>query len=591
MKWLDNTAVETKLITSFILLSLFTAAAGFIGIMNMAGINDSVEEIYKHDLMGISAIKEASIKIVSYDRSIRGMIISSGAERETLRKLVSKYDKEYLDAYEMARPLFTTDNGKDLMTRIAKAYAQKKSVYDHILEIAKSDDQGSRDEALSLVLKGGRDSTNAVINLIAESTKLKEGNAEKFFNQSVAKYESNRLAMIVLITVSVILGLAMGIVMSRSISQPLKQAVNFSDAVANGDLTCNLEIVRKDEVGKLADGLRFMVENLKARIAEAGTKSEQAEYERDKARQATNEAEEARQMAERAKAEGMLHAADKLEGIVQVVTSASEELSAQIEESSRGSEEQSHRVAETATAMEEMNATVLEVANSASNASQTAVQAKNKAEEGSNIVRQVVNGINEVRQQAHEMMADMGSLGKQAEGIGQIMNVISDIADQTNLLALNAAIEAARAGDAGRGFAVVADEVRKLAEKTMHATKEVGDAIRGIQDGTRKNINNVERSGKTIETATLLAGQSGEALKEIVFLVESTSDQVRSIATASEQQSAASDEISHSIEDVRRISYETSESMRQSSKAISELANQTQVLQNLIAEMQFESKV
>ena len=168
------------------------------------------------------------------------------------------------------------------------------------------------------------------------------------------------------------------------------------------------------------------------------------------------------------------------------------------------------------------------------------------------------------------------------------MNVINDIADQTNLLALNAAIEAARAGEAGRGFAVVADEVRKLAEKTMTATKEVGDAIRGIQLGTKKNSENVERSGRTIEEATALANESGDALKEIVSLVESTSDQVRSIATASEQQSSASEEINHSIEDVSRISSETSDAMRQSAQAVGELANQAQVLKNLIDQMKEE---
>jgi methyl-accepting chemotaxis protein len=180
----------------------------------------------------------------------------------------------------------------------------------------------------------------------------------------------------------------------------------------------------------------------------------------------------------------------------------------------------------------------------------------------------------------------MTTLGQQAQGIGQIMNVISDIADQTNLLALNAAIEAARAGDAGRGFAVVADEVRKLAEKTMAATKEVGDAISGIQDGTRKNILNVEQTVGKIDDATVLATKSGESLSEIVVLVDMATDQVRSIAAASEEQSAASEEINRSIEDISRISTETSGAMHQSSQAVVELANQSRVLGGLIEEMQ-----
>ncbi len=297
------------------------------------------------------------------------------------------------------------------------------------------------------------------------------------------------------------------------------------------------------------------------------------------------EAIEARQTAER-KTEGMSAAANRLEDVVEIVTSASEELSAQVEQSSKGAEGQSQRVAETATAMEQMTATVIEVAGSASKAAETTESARRKATDGASVVGEVVKSIGQVQAQAMIMKGDMGILGQQAEGIGAIMNVISDIADQTNLLALNAAIEAARAGDAGRGFAVVADEVRKLAEKTMIATREVGAAISGIQTGTAQNIEHVDQAVRAIEQATTLANTSGEALREIVQLVDQASDQVRSIATASEQQSAASEEISRSIEEVNTISTETAQAMHQAAQAVGELANQSHTLKKLIEEMQ-----
>ncbi|MDO9631730.1 MAG: methyl-accepting chemotaxis protein, partial [Humidesulfovibrio sp.] len=318
---------------------------------------------------------------------------------------------------------------------------------------------------------------------------------------------------------------------------------------------------------------------------EADQKSLEAAEQARLAGIATDEANAAKAQAERAKAEGMMQAATQLEHVVEIISSASEELSAQVEQSSRGTEVQSQRVAETATAMEEMNATVLEVARNASQAADSSGNARAKALDGAKIVGQVVDGIKTIQNVSLTMKTDMGVLGKQAEGIGQIMNVISDIADQTNLLALNAAIEAARAGDAGRGFAVVADEVRKLAEKTQTATKEVGDAISGIQLGTRKNLENVERAVVTVEEATDLANKSGEALQEIVHLVEISTDQVRSIATASEEQSAASEEINHSIEDISRISSETADAMNQSAQAVGELASQAQTLRRLIGEM------
>ncbi|WP_410173090.1 methyl-accepting chemotaxis protein [Desulfovibrio desulfuricans] len=201
------------------------------------------------------------------------------------------------------------------------------------------------------------------------------------------------------------------------------------------------------------------------------------------------------------------------------------------------------------------------------------------------IVNDAVKGIESVHTQSLAIRQDMDVLGKQAESIGQVMGVIADIADQTNLLALNAAIEAARAGDAGRGFAVVADEVRKLAEKTMSATQEVGRAIGDIQAGTRKNILNVEQSASAIEEATKLSIRSGDSLKQILELVHLVNDQVQAIAAASEQQSAASEEINKSVEQVATISAETAQTMENAAHAVDGLAQQAQVLQGLIRDM------
>ncbi|MBO6210560.1 MAG: hypothetical protein J6N99_07705, partial [Schwartzia sp.] len=180
---------------------------------------------------------------------------------------------------------------------------------------------------------------------------------------------------------------------------------------------------------------------------------------------------------------------------------------------------------------------------------------------------------------------DMGTLHEHTQNISQIMNVISDSADQTNLLALNAAIEAARAGEAGRGFAVVADEVRKLAEKTMSSTNDVSSAITAIQGSAQQSVNRMEEALGDVEQATSLAQQSGEALQQIVRNVEDTADQVRAIATASEEQSAASEEINQSITTVNEMSAQTTQAMNEAAKAISDLAQQTERLSALIEEM------
>lgn len=414
-----------------------------------------------------------------------------------------------------------------------------------------------------------------------------------FIGKDRASIEQARMNIVwgIIITASlmILLMAGAGLVLARTLTRPISQATEFARVVAQGRLDETLAVQRKDEVGVLADSLRAMVASLKTKISEAETATTEADKEANNARQAMEEARQAKHMAEQAKSQGMLQAAGQLEGVVTVVTSASGALSSQIEQSNQGAQDQSHRVSEAATAMEEMTATVLEVARNASQAAESSARARDKAQDGSTIVGQVVCGIQQVQTQASELKEDMNVLGKQSESIGQIMDVISDIADQTNLLALNAAIEAARAGDAGRGFAVVADEVRKLAEKTMAATKEVGEAIKGIQSGTRKNMDHVDGTVRTIQEATALAMKSGETLREIVAMVDSAADQVRSIATASEQQSAASEEINRSIELVAAISLETAQGMTRAGQAVTELTSQARVLQTLITEMKTES--
>ena len=293
-------------------------------------------------------------------------------------------------------------------------------------------------------------------------------------------------------------------------------------------------------------------------------------------------AEEATARAESARKEGLLDAATQLEGVVSVIASASEELSAQIEQSSQGAEQQAHRIADTATAVEEMNATVIEVAKNAGAGANLSASAQSKAREGEQITGKCRQAMNEVQSETMELKLSMDALSGHAQAINEIMTVISDIADQTNLLALNAAIEAARAGEAGRGFAVVADEVRKLAEKTMASTQDVGRAIQAIQSSTREGVKRMDMAVDKVNLAAELAANSGDTLTEILALSEQTADQVRSIATASEEQSASSEEIARSVEHVNTIAAETSQAMGEANRAVSELAAQAQNLSRII---------
>ena len=372
--------------------------------------------------------------------------------------------------------------------------------------------------------------------------------------------------------------------------KPLQALERYASAVAGGDFDASLRLTQQNEIGKLAAAFRTMVTALKDKITEATAKERQAQDSAALAQEATAKAEQALLQANSARAQGMLDATEVLHGVVETISEAVRELSDQVAASSDDARRQTDRMGETATAMEQMNTAVADVAQNATQTAATADTAKQKAIEGARRVTEVVAGIGEVQEQALGLKGDMGNLGRQAEGIGQVMAVISDIADQTNLLALNAAIEAARAGDAGRGFAVVADEVRKLAEKTMNATKEVGEAIEDIQHGARKNVDNVNRAVGAIDAATSRAGQSGEALKEIVDLVDLTTDQVRTIATASEEQSSASGEINRSVSEVSALSEKTASGMDYCATVVSKVAEQVQVIRDLIGQMRGESR-
>jgi methyl-accepting chemotaxis protein len=228
-----------------------------------------------------------------------------------------------------------------------------------------------------------------------------------------------------------------------------------------------------------------------------------------------------------------------------------------------------------------MNVSVFEVAQSASRAAQQSEATRERAEQGANIVSNAIESIESLHQHADTMNGAMTQLGSQADEIGTVLGVISDIADQTNLLALNAAIEAARAGDAGRGFAVVADEVRKLAEKTMTATQEVNRAIAAIQQHAVASIQTTQDTMTLVETATSFANESGNALSEIVGLANEAASQIGTIATAAEEQSSTSEQMTRAMEDINILVGSVTTEMQESAQNVKDLSKLAQRLDSL----------
>jgi methyl-accepting chemotaxis protein len=377
--------------------------------------------------------------------------------------------------------------------------------------------------------------------------------------------------------------------LTADVFRPLGRMIGHLQEIGRGNYAARLTVRRRDEVGQVYEALNQTSATLEANLSEIAAKSAEAEHKAAQAEEAAKRAEEATIRAETARVEGMLHAANRLTGVVGIVSAASTELSAQIGESTQGAEHQSGRINETATAVEEMTASVLEIARNAETTARLAEQSKEAAADGGRQMEQVkadVHGISLGFQEVYDSVSD---LSRKADGIGAIAQTIEDIADQTNLLALNAAIEAARAGDAGRGFAVVADEVRKLAEKTMTATKEVGEAVSGIRHGVGGTLTGMDRAKQIIEQSMARTDQAAKGLSSLLDMFAQSSDQVRAIATAAEEQSSATEEINRHIEEINGIASETVDAMREAARAVADLAEQAVVLKELICSLESES--
>ncbi len=372
---------------------------------------------------------------------------------------------------------------------------------------------------------------------------------------------------------------------ASSVANPLGQAVAFAKEVAAGNYNATMQqSTTVHEVSALRHSLTSMIASLLDVMDEVKKKQTESEQETLRAHEAMNIAEKAR-LASEENRRAMINAAGRLQDIVTVITPASEDLRAQIEEVSRGAQHQAASLAETAAAMEQMNGNVLEVAKSAEESAQLAETTRQEAVNGAEITHKSKEAMLLVREDSAKIRVSMGKLEEHAQAINTVMGVISDIADQTNLLALNAAIEAARAGEAGRGFAVVADEVRKLAEKTLSSTTDVGEVIAAIQQSTDANVKQVEIAIQQIEHVSGFVEESGIALESIKVIAERSSDGVRAIATASEEQSATAGEIANSVAQGNMIATETSQAMGRATHAVQELTSQIQKLSMLIDEL------
>ena len=272
--------------------------------------------------------------------------------------------------------------------------------------------------------------------------------------------------------------------------------------------------------------------------------------------------------------------ADDMSASSSQISTSAMEVSETVDAISKGSQNQSRKTEEVSLTMHDMTQTVQEVASNSQKAAETAMQSNELIHNLGTIATDLLmkmDGIKEASSESSQVIMELDGKSKQ---IGEIVNLITNIADQTNLLALNAAIEAARAGEHGRGFAVVADEVRKLAEDSGNAAKQIAGLIHEIQEGTSNAVTSMQQGSEEVSTGAEALNEAASVIEKVVSAGDLIASMVQDIAAAAEQQSASIEEVTSSVEDVAAVSEETAASTEETTAAVQEQTASMQELAN-----------
>ena len=381
----------------------------------------------------------------------------------------------------------------------------------------------------------------AKINLLKEVEDLLAADINNLANESAGTAKNAMIISLVLTAALVVISLLLGLVIIRGITGPLQELVRMLKDIAEGegDLSRRLPENSTDETGEVAHWFNRFISNIHSIISQASSTT--------------------------------VH-----------VATASNQLHSTAEQIATAAEEVASQSATVATASEEMSATSNDISHNCTLASDIANRASEMAHSGANVVQETISGMQSIADKVRESSHTVAALGARSDQIGAIVGTIEEIADQTNLLALNAAIEAARAGEQGRGFAVVADEVRALAERTTRATREIGEMIKAIQKETGGAVASMELGVKEVEKGMDSSRRSGEALQQILEGINEVTMQVHQIATAAEEQTAVTGEISTNIHQITDVVQQTANGAHQTAGAASSLLLLAKDLEGLV---------
>lgn len=503
------------------------------------------------------------------------LITGSPAEKENFNLL----DRNVQEKIANLQTSLNADSEKNLIGEIAQKYTGVSKLAAEILSISNpvGNSQGGKVmedmDAKANQLSSDLEQLHSII-------KQEEAATEK----QVSENQRNTILLISFSSIiAIIIGVIVSLVVKSTVIKPLLTMVKISDQIAQGDLTQTINVKPKGDVGKLVETFNNMGGNLRNIIAHLADSANNVTSTSQKLTQTTDytvrvveQVSTAIQEVAKGASEQTAYVTSTMETVGQVNTA--------IQQVATGAKEQANDTTMASDMVNQMATTIQEVTTSAQNVAESAAKTTAAANKGEQAVELTIKGMGSIKNKVFETASKITELGNHSQHIGEIIQVIDDIAEQTNLLALNAAIEAARAGEHGKGFAVVADEVRKLAERSSKATKEIAVLITSIQNLTTSAVSAMEEGTSQVEEGAKLAFDAGQALKDIMQTVHDTYHQVQNISAAAEQMSASSQEVVRAVENVSAITEENTAATEEVTTASNQVAADMQSVASITEE-------
>jgi len=537
-----------KITSGYVLIILFLVVVGLFGIKGMNTIEGQYIEVDRHRSLG-THIWELSN---NYNGQFAHALLYLANKQKAAKDEFYVLEEE---TEEILQQLGSTDLDEDERQVISEIAALDEEFCGTIIEVFQMADSGNTAGAYE-AMKKVENTIDQIDKKIHDWDTLNDQEVTEHVQEAEEGSHSAILVNYIIMAAAAVLGLTIGVILSRGITRPVAGLTAAASQVAKGDLSIELPRVKTgDEIETLAGAFKTMVDNLREVISKTtvsaqnvAATSEELSVNSGEASKVTQQVAGAIQEVARGASEQTNFVSESMQTISQV--------SQAIEQIASGAQDQTNHITTTAEMVAQMAGSIHEVSSSAQRVTESAAKTKQAADKGENAVESTIQGMDGIKHKVFDSANKIKELGEHSQQIGEIIQVIDEIAEQTNLLALNAAIEAARAGEHGKGFAVVADEVRKLAERSGKATKEIAELITNIQRLTEAAVISMEEGTGEVEKGAGLALDAGNALKEILETVAETYTQVQSISAAAQQISAGSQEVVRAIDNVSAITEE-----------------------------------